>query len=114
MFYKEKAQYCPGEVCDVKSNWPPIPSCHARADRSSWIPAANSTGRLRVPVCPGKDRTFQFLDDVFTEVASLFPNEYVHIGGDEAFKGFWEKCPDCQNCMRTEGLRNVQELQAIL
>ena len=42
-------------------------------------------------LCIGKDYTFEFMDKVLTEVAALFPDEYVHIGGDECFKGFWHK-----------------------
>ncbi len=49
---------------------------------------------------------------VFTEVADLFPNKYIHIGGDEAYKGFWEKCPKCQQRMQTEHLKDVHELQS--
>ena len=47
-------------------------------------------------LCPGKESTFEYLDKVFTEVAELFPFEYIHIGGDECYKGFWKKCADCQ------------------
>ncbi|MFQ9020407.1 MAG: family 20 glycosylhydrolase [Parabacteroides merdae] len=39
-------------------------------------------------LCVGKDATFEFMDKVLTEVAALFPDEYIHIGGDECFKGF--------------------------
>jgi len=46
--------------------------------------------------CPGKDRVFDFLDDVFTEVAQLFPGPYLHVGGDEAEMRFWADCPLCQ------------------
>ena len=37
-------------------------------------------------LCPGKESTFEYLDKVFTEVAELFPFEYIHIGGDECYK----------------------------
>jgi hexosaminidase len=46
--------------------------------------------------CAGKDETFSFIEDVLTEVIELFPSEYIHIGGDEADKTEWKKCPDCQ------------------
>jgi hexosaminidase len=64
--------------------------------------------------CPGNDATFQFIDQVFGEVAQLFPSEYVHIGGDECFKGFWKTCPKCQRRMADEHLANVEELQSYL
>ena len=63
-------------------------------------------------LCVGKDFTFEFMDKVLTEVAELFPDEYVHIGGDECFKGFWHKCPRCQARMKDENLKNEEELQS--
>jgi hexosaminidase len=62
--------------------------------------------------CAGKDSTFFFLEDILTEVIALFPSKYIHIGGDEATKTEWEKCPDCRKRIRTEGLKNVEELQS--
>lgn len=63
-------------------------------------------------LCVGKEETFEFMDKVLTEVASLFPDEYIHIGGDECFKGFWHKCPRCQARMKAESLKNEDELQS--
>lgn len=62
--------------------------------------------------CAGNDSTFLFLQDVLTEVMDLFPSKYIHVGGDEATKTEWEKCPKCKTRMRTEGLKNVGELQS--
>ena len=62
--------------------------------------------------CAGKDSTFLFLEDVLSEVMDLFPSKYIHIGGDEATKTEWEKCPDCRRRMKTEGLKNTGELQS--
>ncbi len=63
-------------------------------------------------LCAGKEETFEFLDKVFTEVAALFPDEYIHVGGDECFKGFWHKCPRCQARMKAENLKDENELQS--
>lgn len=63
-------------------------------------------------LCIGNDSTFLVLDKVFTEIAALFPNPYIHVGGDEAYKGFWNKCPKCRHRMETEHLQNVDELQS--
>ena len=65
-------------------------------------------------LCPGKEATFQLLEDVLSEVMDLFPSEYIHIGGDEAGKRHWHDCPDCQRRMQEEGLKNVEELQSYL
>jgi hexosaminidase len=62
--------------------------------------------------CAGKDQTFTFLDDVLTEVIDLFPSQYIHIGGDEADKTEWKKCPYCQARIKNEGLRDEEELQS--
>jgi len=61
--------------------------------------------------CAGKETTWTFLEDVFTEVSALFPGTYIHIGGDEARFSRWDKCPDCQARMKKEGLKNGHELQ---
>ena len=62
--------------------------------------------------CAGKESTFEFLENVLLEVIELFPSEYIHVGGDEATKTNWAKCPHCQKRMKTEGLKNVEELQS--
>ncbi len=63
-------------------------------------------------LCVGNDLTFEYLDKIFTEIAMLFPSDYIHIGGDECYKGFWEKCPKCQKRIRDENLKNTYELQS--
>ncbi|KAA2240156.1 family 20 glycosylhydrolase [Chitinophaga agrisoli] len=62
--------------------------------------------------CAGNDSTFLFLQDVLDEVIALFPGKYIHIGGDEAPKTRWEKCPKCQRRMKEEGLKDVHALQS--
>jgi len=62
--------------------------------------------------CAGKEATFEFVQDVLTEVIALFPFKYVHIGGDECPKERWDKCPDCQKRMKTESLKDEMQLQS--
>ncbi len=59
-----------------------------------------------------KEETFQFLEDVLTEVCELFPSKFIHIGGDEAPKTQWTKSPFAQSVMKREGLRDEHELQS--
>lgn len=59
-------------------------------------------------LCPGKEHTFTFLEDVLTEVMELFPSKYIHIGGDECPKVRWEECPDCQNRIKELGLKDAE------
>lgn len=62
--------------------------------------------------CAGKEETFEFIENVLDEVIELFPSQYIHIGGDEAFKEAWEECPLCQNRISEEGLKDEHELQS--
>ena len=63
-------------------------------------------------LCAGKESTFQFVEDVLTEVISLFPSKYIHIGGDESPRDRWKECPLCQQRIKDEGLANEHELQS--
>ena len=56
-------------------------------------------------ICIGNEKSMQFLEDVLSEVIELFPSEYIHIGGDEAPRTRWEKCPKCQARIQSEGLK---------
>jgi len=62
--------------------------------------------------CAGNDSVFVFLQDVLTEIMDIFPSTYIHIGGDEAPKVRWEKCPECQARIKAEGLKDESELQS--
>ena len=62
--------------------------------------------------CPGKETTFEFLENVLNEIIPLFPSKYMHVGGDEATKTNWETCPDCQRRIAEEGLEDTEALQS--
>ncbi len=61
--------------------------------------------------CGGNEKTYDFLEDIFSEVCDLFPSEYIHIGGDEAPKADWKKCSACQSKIKDEGLNDTHDLQ---
>lgn len=61
---------------------------------------------------PSDEKVYEFLDKVFTEMAVLFPNPYIHVGGDECYKGFWTKDPGCQALMKKMNMTHPEELQA--
>jgi hexosaminidase len=63
-------------------------------------------------ICAGKESSYEYMNTVLSEIAELFPFEYIHIGGDECYKGFWKKCPDCQKRMKENGLKDENELQS--
>jgi len=60
--------------------------------------------------CAGNDSVFTFLQNVIDEVAALFPSRYIHLGGDEAQKTYWKKCPLCQERMKKEHLAHEEDL----
>ncbi|MNK64813.1 Beta-hexosaminidase [compost metagenome] len=61
---------------------------------------------------PTKEKVYEFLDNVFTELADLFPADYIHFGGDEVRHVLWEKEPHVQEFMKTKSLKNTNELQS--
>jgi hexosaminidase len=61
---------------------------------------------------PSNEGTYVFLNNILAEVFKLFPGPYVHVGGDEVRKTFWENDPACQALMKKEGLKNADELQS--
>ncbi len=65
-----------------------------------------------VPLCPCEEGVFDFVENVLSEVAELFPGEYIHIGADEVEKDTWAKAPHCKALMKREGLKSVEELQS--
>lgn len=62
--------------------------------------------------CAGKDSTFEFMENVLSEVIELFPSKYIHIGGDECPKKAWKNCALCQKRIKELSLKNENELQS--
>ncbi len=58
------------------------------------------------------EETFQFLENVLTEVMELFPSQYIHIGGDEASKIWWRASATTQKMMKDNGLKDEDALQS--
>ena len=63
-------------------------------------------------LCPANENVYAFLDKVVTEVAQLFPFEYMHLGGDECAKNFWEKSDAVKALMKKENLKDMHEVQS--
>mgnify|MGYP005845928289 FL=1 len=59
-----------------------------------------------------KPATFDFLRDVFTELCSLFPGPYIHLGGDECAPRWWEESEETQQYMRDHGIKTTAALQS--
>ena len=93
---------------------------HATAALAAYPELACTDGPFDVPTtwgifedvfCP-KEETFQFLEDVLTEVIALFPSQYIHIGGDEVLKVRWKESELAQEVITREGLADEDELQS--
>lgn len=65
-------------------------------------------------LCIGNEKTFEFVENVLAEILELFPSEYIHIGGDEASKRAWKKCPKCQKRIQQEHLKDEKGLQSYM
>ncbi|MDR2815531.1 MAG: family 20 glycosylhydrolase [Proteiniphilum sp.] len=63
-------------------------------------------------LCPANENVYEFMDKVLTEVAELFPFEYIHTGGDEAPYTFWEKSPAIRQLMTREGIKDMAGVQS--
>ena len=55
-------------------------------------------------LCVGKETTFEFVENVLSEIMDLFPSKVIHIGGDECPVTRWKECPDCQAKIKELGL----------
>ncbi|MEG1664216.1 MAG: family 20 glycosylhydrolase [Mucinivorans sp.] len=64
------------------------------------------------PLCLGKEVSLQMAKDIYTEVAELFPYEYMHLGADEVEWTSWKACPYCQRRIVSEKLTGVEQLQS--
>ncbi len=92
----------PGHFKAAIDNYPYL-SC---TDEAGW------GSHFSYPACLGKASTYEFIENILTEVAELFPSKYIHIGGDEVNKDEWKKCPNCQAAIKRANLKNEHELQS--
>ena len=64
------------------------------------------------PICPCMPSTFEFAKDVYTEIMDIFPSEYIHLGGDEVDRTYWEKSDACKALMKKLGIKTTAQLQS--
>ena len=77
-----------------------------------WHDNGTFTARIDNTLCPANEKVYEFLDKVFTEVAAIFPHPYIHMGGDECAKNFWEISPQIKELMQREKLKDMHEVQS--
>lgn len=83
----------PGHEVAAISVYPEL-TCHQRE-----VPVRTTCGVSNQLLCPGNEFTYEFLGNVFKELAEIFPSPYIHLGGDEAGNpplDCWTDCPKCQ------------------
>ncbi len=94
---------------------------HTLAVLAAYPDLSCTGGPFKIPInwaiqkdiyCAGNEKTFEFLENVLSEVADLFPSPVIHIGGDEAPKDRWKVCPKCQKRIKDEHLKDEHELQS--
>ncbi|WP_139188188.1 glycoside hydrolase family 20 protein [Arachidicoccus rhizosphaerae] len=77
-------------------------------------PFLSATGSAKdvheLNVC--SDSTYTFMENVLTEVMSIFPSTYIHIGGDEASKKSWQDCAQCKELMQKSQIKDLNGLQS--
>ncbi len=76
-----------------------------------WSGGAPPKALLDNTLCPANELAYSFMDTVISQLATLFPFEYIHLGGDEAPINFWQKNEQIKALMAREGIKNSTEVQ---
>ena len=95
----------PGHTSAIVASYPWL-TC-----RGEKVPVQTNGGIFKDIFCAGKEEVYEFCFRLLDEVCELFPGKRIHIGGDEAPKARWCNCPKCQDVIKREGLKDVEELQ---
>jgi len=110
----------PGHSLAIIASYPEL-SCTPGAEKYNvragepildWSRGAPPIAMIDITLCPANEKVYEFMEKVVTEVAQLFPFQYLHMGGDEAPHNFWEKSPQVQELMKREGLKTIPQVQA--
>ena len=110
----------PGHSSAILAAYPELscfPESGAHAVRTGapfldWNTGGRPAAMYENTLCPSNEKVYDFLDKLMTEVASLFPFEYIHTGGDEAPYTFWEKSPEVKQLMQREGIKDMAGVQS--
>jgi len=76
-----------------------------------WSKGAPPIALVDNTLCPANEKVYSFLDTIITQVAALFPFEYIHMGGDEAPINYWQKSDAIKSLMQREGLKDMHQVQ---
>lgn len=110
----------PGHSLAAVASYPEL-SCTPGADKYvvrsgeqivNWSTGTKPIALVDNTLCPANDKVYEFVDKVVSQVAALFPFEYIHMGGDECLKNFWEKSDAIKALMQREKLQTMEEVQS--
>lgn len=90
-------------------------SAYPQHDGGGYESKTDPTKWPRFTFNPAKQETLEFLDDILSEVAGLFPEaEVIHFGGDEVHFGWhhWPRLPEVQALMKSENLADLAAVEA--
>lgn len=76
-----------------------------------WSGGAPPKALLDNTLCPANEKVYSFMDSVLTQIAQLFPFEYIHLGGDEAPINYWQNNEEVKALMVREGMKDIKEVQ---
>lgn len=76
-----------------------------------WSGGAPPKALLDNTLCPANEKVYSFMDSVITQLAELFPFEYIHLGGDEAPINYWQNNEKIKALMAREGIKKITEVQ---
>ncbi len=79
---------------------------------SEWYGGGKFKMLIENTLNPTDEKVYEFVDKVFAEVAQLFPGKYIHMGGDEAYHGYWEENKEVQKFMKKHHIKDTHELQS--
>jgi len=79
---------------------------------ANWFDDGTFEMTIENTLDPSNPAVYAFLDMIFGEIASLFPSEYIHMGGDECYHGYWERDEKVQAFMKENGIKDSHELQS--
>ncbi len=79
---------------------------------AEWFADGTFKMNIENTLNPADEKVYEFIDKVYGEVAQLFPSKYIHMGGDECYKGYWEESSEVQAFMKKNKIKDAHELQS--
>ncbi len=76
-----------------------------------WSGGAPPKALIDNTLCPANEKVYTFMDTVISQIAQLFPFEYIHLGGDEAPINYWQNNEQVKALMVREGMKDIKEVQ---